>query len=87
LQDYYEMATSYQYQPPQAGSYEELERKYWKQLTFGNPIYGADVAASITDPEVQECNIAKLDSILKYLQEDAGQVFHVSRVKLIRKAR
>jgi len=29
--------------------YEDLERKYWKNLTFIAPIYGADVPGSITD--------------------------------------
>lgn len=29
--------------------YEDLERKYWKNLTFVAPIYGADINGSIYD--------------------------------------
>ncbi|TRY71946.1 hypothetical protein TCAL_03931 [Tigriopus californicus] len=75
IKEYHELATSSRYAPPKHTSYEDLERKYWKSLHFMPPIYGADVADSITDPEVTAMNIAHLDTILKHYEEDTGQVF------------
>lgn len=62
---------------PRHCSYEELERKYWNSVRQGCPIYGADVTNAITDPDVEEWNMAKLDSILQYVQEDSGNLFLV----------
>eukprot|EP00095_Tigriopus_kingsejongensis_P009380 snap_masked-scaffold732_size105256-processed-gene-0.9 protein:Tk09380 transcript:snap_masked-scaffold732_size105256-processed-gene-0.9-mRNA-1 annotation:"jumonji domain containing" len=75
IKDYYELATSSRYGTPNHTSYEDLERKYWKSLHFMPPIYGADVADTITDPEVTSMNIGHLDSILKHYEGDTGQVF------------
>ena len=41
------------YAPPKASNFEELERKYWKNLSFNQPIYGADVSGSLTHPSVK----------------------------------
>lgn len=38
------------YCTPQHKDFDDLERKYWKNLTFVSPIYGADVSGSIYDP-------------------------------------
>lgn len=35
---------------PRYDDFEELERKYWKNLTFNPPIYGADVNGTLYDP-------------------------------------
>lgn len=35
---------------PRYDDFEELERKYWKNVTFNPPIYGADVNGSLYDP-------------------------------------
>lgn len=35
---------------PHYDDFEELERKYWKNVTFNPPIYGADVNGSLYDP-------------------------------------
>lgn len=37
------------YRTPRYVDYEDLERKYWKNLTFVAPIYGADINGSIYD--------------------------------------
>lgn len=29
---------------------DELERKFWKNLTFNPPLYGADVSGTLYDP-------------------------------------
>lgn len=39
----------YRYCTPRYLNYEDLERKYWKNLTFVSPIYGADVSGSLYD--------------------------------------
>lgn len=35
------------YCTPRYSEFEELERKYWKNLTFNPPIYGADVNGTL----------------------------------------
>lgn len=40
------------YCTPRYLNYEDLERKYWKNLTFVSPIYGADVSGSLYDEVV-----------------------------------
>lgn len=34
---------------PHYDDFEELERKYWKNVTFNPPIYGADVNGTLYD--------------------------------------
>ena len=51
------MANSPQYKTPGFVDYEDLERKYWKNLTFVAPVYGADVPGSITDPDCKVKNV------------------------------
>ena len=86
IPEYKEMATSKKYEaPPHTFTnyfdYDKLERLYWNSLRRGKteesqwPIYGADVSESITDPEVKEFNIGKLDSILNILEEETGDVY------------
>ena len=70
LKSFYKAATSERYRAPRFVDYEDLERKYWKNITFVNPIYGADVAGSITDSDVDEWNINRLGSILDMVKDD-----------------
>jgi jumonji domain-containing protein 2 len=35
-----------------AFDYNEIEKKYWKNINFGSAIYGADVMGSIMDSDV-----------------------------------
>ena len=37
----------YRYKPPKHRDLEELERKYWKNVTFNQPIYGADIQGEL----------------------------------------
>ena len=78
IREYRDLATSVKYAPPKHADYADLERKYWKNIRFVPPVYGADVTQAITDPEVKGFNTAKLDSPLKYLQEDTGKIYFVS---------
>lgn len=72
VKEFCELANSERYRTPKHTCYEDLERKYWKNITYVSPIYGADVSGSITDPDVDEWNINKLGSILDYVNEDYG---------------
>lgn len=66
------MAETDRHRTPTHFDYDELDRKYWKNITYGSPIYGADVSGSLTDNTVKEWNINKLGSILDYVNEDYG---------------
>ena len=59
--EYYTKANSPKYKAPgQVTDLEDLERKYWKNITFVPPIYGADVAGSVTD---NDCNVRPLSTL------------------------
>ncbi|XP_013139255.1 PREDICTED: probable lysine-specific demethylase 4B [Papilio polytes] len=66
------MANSAKYCTPRHTNYDDLERKYWKNVTYVAPIYGADVNGSITDPDVNEWNINHLGTILDFVNSDYG---------------
>lgn len=44
------MNVFYRFCSPHYDDFEELERKYWKNVTFNPPIYGADVNGTLYDP-------------------------------------
>lgn len=66
------MANSAKYCTPRHTGFDDLERKYWKNVTYVAPIYGADVNGSITDPDVKEWNINSLGTILDFVNSDYG---------------
>lgn len=70
LREFHKKAGSTQYRPPPFVDYEDLERKYWKNVTFVPPIYGADVPGSITDKDCDQWNIQRLGSCLDWVNED-----------------
>ncbi|XP_071388144.1 lysine-specific demethylase 4C isoform X2 [Centroberyx affinis] len=72
VQEFRRLANSDNYCTPRYLNYEDLERKYWKNLTFVSPIYGADVSGSLYDEDVEEWNIGHLNSILDVIEEDCG---------------
>ncbi|XP_055068905.2 lysine-specific demethylase 4A [Misgurnus anguillicaudatus] len=57
---------------PRYADFEELERKYWKNLTFNPPLYGADVSGTLYDPDVMEWNIGHLNTILDMVEKESG---------------
>uniref|UniRef100_A0A0K2ULN7 Uncharacterized protein n=1 Tax=Lepeophtheirus salmonis TaxID=72036 RepID=A0A0K2ULN7_LEPSM len=75
IQEYYEMAQNHTYRTPPHNSHDDLERKYWKSLSFVPPIYGADITDSITDPDCNVFNMAKLPSILQYVNQDQNESY------------
>uniref|UniRef100_A0A8C1EL90 [histone H3]-trimethyl-L-lysine(9) demethylase n=1 Tax=Cyprinus carpio carpio TaxID=630221 RepID=A0A8C1EL90_CYPCA len=53
---------------PRYADFDELERKYWKNLTFNPPLYGADVSGTLYDP----WNIGRLNTILDTVERESG---------------
>jgi len=53
--DYKTMAESKTYKTPNHNDFDHLEEKYWKNITYQSPLYGADVEGSITDADVNVC--------------------------------
>ncbi|XP_067297835.1 lysine-specific demethylase 4C isoform X2 [Pseudorasbora parva] len=72
VQEFRRLANSDMYCTPRYLNYEDLERKYWKNLTFVSPIYGADVSGTLYDEDIDEWNIGHLNSILDVIEEDCG---------------
>uniref|UniRef100_A0A4W4ELT3 [histone H3]-trimethyl-L-lysine(9) demethylase n=1 Tax=Electrophorus electricus TaxID=8005 RepID=A0A4W4ELT3_ELEEL len=57
---------------PRYVEFEELERKYWRNLTFNPPLYGADINGTLYDPDVSEWNMGHLNTILDLVEKDSG---------------
>ncbi|XP_029285100.1 lysine-specific demethylase 4A isoform X3 [Cottoperca gobio] len=57
---------------PRYVDFDELERKFWKNLTFNPPLYGADVSGTLYDPDVTEWNIGCLNTILDTVENESG---------------
>ena len=55
--DYKIKEESDDYKTPNYFDYGDLERKYWKNIIYKSPLYGADVPGSITDKDVNVCSI------------------------------
>uniref|UniRef100_A0A0A9XHP2 [histone H3]-trimethyl-L-lysine(9) demethylase n=1 Tax=Lygus hesperus TaxID=30085 RepID=A0A0A9XHP2_LYGHE len=70
--EYQRLASSAKYCTPPHDDFEELERKYWKNISYSPPIYGADVSGTLTDDNVNEWNINRLGTILDYVNADYG---------------
>ncbi|XP_041659041.1 lysine-specific demethylase 4A isoform X3 [Cheilinus undulatus] len=72
VREFRKIANSDKFCSPHYDDFEELERKYWKNVTFNPPIYGADVNGSLYDPDVKEWNICHLDTILDTVEHESG---------------
>ncbi|XP_033253220.1 uncharacterized protein LOC117192612 isoform X1 [Drosophila miranda] len=70
VKQFSDLASTERYATPKHFDYEDLERKYWKNITYVAPIYGADVSGSITDPDQDSWNINRLGTILDYVNKD-----------------
>lgn len=46
---------------------EELEKAYWRTLTYSNPLYGADMPGSLFDDRTTSWNVAHLENLLDCL--------------------
>ncbi|KAB5559109.1 hypothetical protein PHYPO_G00025200 [Pangasianodon hypophthalmus] len=72
--EYRKLANSKKYCTPQHKDFDDLERKYWKNLTFVSPIYGADISGSLYDPDITEWNIGHLNTLLDMVEQECGIV-------------
>ncbi|RXM29845.1 Lysine-specific demethylase 4C [Acipenser ruthenus] len=72
LREFRKIANSDKFCNPHYTDFEELERKYWKNLTFNPPIYGADVNGTLYDPDITEWNIGHLNTILDTVELESG---------------
>jgi hypothetical protein len=45
----------------------ELEKAYWRTLTYNSPLYGADMPGSLFDESTTSWNVAKLENLLDCL--------------------
>ncbi|TRZ03335.1 hypothetical protein DNTS_027492 [Danionella cerebrum] len=72
--EYRKLANSKKYCTPPHKDFDDLERKYWKNLTFVSPIYGADISGSLYDPDITEWNIAHLNTLLDMVEQECGIV-------------
>uniref|UniRef100_A0A8C5DHP9 Lysine-specific demethylase 4B n=1 Tax=Gouania willdenowi TaxID=441366 RepID=A0A8C5DHP9_GOUWI len=72
--EYRKLANSKKYCTPRHKDFDDLERKYWKNLTFVSPIYGADVSGSIYDKDIDEWNIGHLNTLLDMVEQECGIV-------------
>ena len=54
VKDLRRMAESPRHCTPTHFDYEDLDRKYWRNINYFPPLYGADVSGSLTDPTVKE---------------------------------
>lgn len=71
LSEFKKLASSEKHKPP-TGDPDEIERKYWKNATFNNPVYAADIPGTIYDEDVEEWNIGKLGTILDLIEDEYG---------------
>ncbi|XP_057697446.1 lysine-specific demethylase 4B [Corythoichthys intestinalis] len=72
--EYRKLANSKKYCTPRHKDFDDLERKYWKNLTFVSPLYGADVSGSIYDEGIEEWNIGHLNTLLDMVEQECGIV-------------
>ncbi|XP_055012850.1 lysine-specific demethylase 4A-like isoform X2 [Boleophthalmus pectinirostris] len=63
---------SSRFRHPQHADCDELERKFWKNLTFNPPLYGAEVTGSLYDQGVTEWNIGCLNTILDCVENESS---------------
>lgn len=69
--EFKKLANSERHRPP-TGDQDEIERKYWKNVTFNNPVYAADIPGTVYDKDVKEWNIGRLGTILDLIKNQYG---------------
>ncbi|XP_063795426.1 lysine-specific demethylase 4A [Pseudophryne corroboree] len=72
VKEFRRIANNDKYCTPRYTDFEDLERKYWKNLTFNAPIYGADVNGSLYDKHIEDWNIGHLNTILDVVERESG---------------
>ncbi|XP_063716996.1 lysine-specific demethylase 4A-like isoform X2 [Symsagittifera roscoffensis] len=77
-----DMAMSDKYMAPvhtrdEAG-WDELERKYWRNMTLVQPIYGADIDDTVTDASWDVWNFQRLPSLLDIVSKQNVRIVGVN---------
>ncbi|MCJ8729619.1 hypothetical protein PDJAM_G00108510 [Pangasius djambal] len=72
VREFRKIANTDRFCNPRYVDFDELERKYWKNLTFNPPLYGADVNGTLYDPDVNEWNIGHLNTVLDTVERESG---------------
>lgn len=57
VKQFAELCKTDRYATPSHKDHLDLDKKYWENITYTAPIYGADVSGSITDPD---CKVSGL---------------------------
>jgi len=70
VRDFRKMCIHSRYRQPRSENYDDLERKYWRSISYVPPIYGADTNGSLFGEEVNIWNVAKLDTCLDAVKGD-----------------
>lgn len=66
---------------PRYADFDELERKFWKNLTFNPPLYGADVSGTLYDPVSNlPFSLMKYSSLL-YFSYNPWTQYHNSAIQ------
>lgn len=68
------LCDSAKHRTPDHFDYDDLERIYWKNITYGKPIYGADVQGSLYDEDCDEFNITRLGTCLDTVSRETGVI-------------
>lgn len=75
---------------PRYADFDQLERKFWKNLTFNPPLYGADVSGTLYDPvsgnelhNAISCSLSLFTALEQQTQPSvcvvrSGDVLHVA---------
>lgn len=71
VHEFHKTSNTDKFRIPQYADCDELERKFWKNLTFNPPLYGADVSGSLYDQDVAEWNIGGLHTILDAVETES----------------
>lgn len=73
VKTYYNWATSERYKTPEHVDYDDLDEIYWKNINKKPAaIYGTDIDATLTDPNLENWNLNNLGTILNDVREDYG---------------
>ncbi|XP_045835913.1 lysine-specific demethylase 4B-like [Meles meles] len=72
--EYRRLANSEKYCTRRHQDFDDPECKYWKNLTFMSPIYGADISGSLYDDDVAQWNIGSLRTILDMVERECGTI-------------
>ncbi|XP_078488525.1 lysine-specific demethylase 4C [Ciona intestinalis] len=72
VKEFRRLTNTVRFEPPFHENYEELERMYWKNISFNPPIYGADISGSLYDRGVDVWNVARLNTLLDIIEMDSG---------------